>query len=386
MAVKEDFLSQKFAIYVLGAGFSRAAGLPLAPELWNEVRRRGLSLSGRGEYFRDDLEAYIEYRRKCDQVELTVEQVDLEEFMAFLDIEFHLGLRGKETWSSDGNETQVIVKTLIGEILTERMPARDRIPDLFLQFAEILKPNDYVLTFNYDVLLERALEKARIPFRLFPDRYKTNPYDGKSLLVDTSKPEVVVLKLHGSIDWFDRTRYAQLGRSDLVFENSEKLVVVSLLEGTRFADDPLRETYRVQDIETLYRRRLLFRSTPSLLNPSSMKILYSQLVRDFWWGLGDAGVLNFGMAIIGFSLPPQDEYARQVIYRLVTNYQNTYWEEETLEHRKTPLVLIDLRQSTQDRQELQRRYAFVDWSKAETCFTGFDESALRLLDRTNKKR
>jgi hypothetical protein len=126
-------------------------------------------------------------------------------------------------------------------------------------------------------------------------------------------------------------------------------------------------------------------STPSLLNPSSMKILHSQLVRDFWWGLGDAGVLNFGMAIIGFSLPSQDEYARQVIYRLVTNYQNTNWEEETLEHRKTPLVLIDLRQSTQDRQELQRRYAFVDWSKAETCFTGFDESALKLLDRTTRK-
>ncbi len=96
--------------------------------------------------------------------------MDLEEFMAFLDIEFHLGLRGKETWSSHGNETQVVVKTLIGKILAERMPAN--IPDQYLAFARLLKPDDYVLTFNYDVLLERALESAGIPFRLYPNRYK----------------------------------------------------------------------------------------------------------------------------------------------------------------------------------------------------------------------
>ena len=119
MAEESDFASQKFAIYILGAGFSKPAGLPLACELWDEVRRRALSLSGRAGFFRDDLDAYVEYRRKCDGRELTLEQVDLEEFMAFLDVEFHLGLRGKETWSSDGNESQVVVKTLIGEILAD---------------------------------------------------------------------------------------------------------------------------------------------------------------------------------------------------------------------------------------------------------------------------
>jgi hypothetical protein len=118
-----DFAAQKFAIYILGAGFSKPAGLPLACELWDEVRRRALSLSGRASFFRDDLETYIEYRKKCDGKRLAFEEVDLEEFMAFLDIEFHLGLRGKETWSSEGNEAQVVVKTLIGEILAERMPA-----------------------------------------------------------------------------------------------------------------------------------------------------------------------------------------------------------------------------------------------------------------------
>ena len=118
-----EFASRKFAIYILGAGFSKPAGLPLAPELWTEVRERALSMTGRAAQFRDDLETYIEYRNRCDGKHLTFDTVDLEEFMSFLDVEFHLNLRGKETWSSQGNETQVVVKTLIGQILTEKMPS-----------------------------------------------------------------------------------------------------------------------------------------------------------------------------------------------------------------------------------------------------------------------
>lgn len=167
-----DFVSKRFGIYILGAGFSRPAGLLLAPEFWNEVRRRGQAMSGRASQFRDDLDTYIEYKKNFDGIELTPEQVSFEDFIAFLDVEHYLGLRGKDTWSSHGNETQVVVKTLIGEILAEYMSSKDRIPELYLRFAKILKPNDYILAFNYDVLIERALEAASVPFRLFPDRYK----------------------------------------------------------------------------------------------------------------------------------------------------------------------------------------------------------------------
>lgn len=393
MGKKTDFASQKFSVYILGAGFSKPAGLPLAVELWDEIRRRGLSLSGRAEQFRDDLETYIDYRKRCDGKELTVDQVNLEEFIAFLDIEFHLGLRGKDTWSSHGNETQVVVKTLIGEILTERMPAR--IPELYMKFARILKPDDYILTFNYDTLLERALESAGVPFRLYPDRLRANPYGGRTMIVDDSKEEVVVLKLHGSIDWFDRTDYSRLeeeriaqgfgpGGGDLIFADLKRFGAVPLLEGPRFPDDSLRQMYRARDIERLYRSRPLFLATPSLLNPSSMKILYSEMVRGFWWGLGYLGGMNFRMAIIGFSLPAQDEYARQAIYRMVTNYQTTDWDKvwDDCGHRKTPCVLVDFRTSAQEQADLKQRYAFVDWNKAVTCFTGFDERALELLADT----
>jgi len=386
-----NFASKRFGIYILGAGFSKSAGLPLAPELWAEVRRRGLEMSERASLFRDDLNTYIEYKKECDRIDLAPEQVNFEDFMAFLDVEHYLGLRGKETWSSHGNEAQVVVKTLIGEILTERMPSKDKIPEIYLQFAKILKPDDFILTFNYDVLLERALEAANVSYRLFPDRLKQDPESKRPLpLVDTSKEEVIVLKLHGSIDWFDRTLYNQLeedriangfapGGPDLIFQKPEEFGALPLIEGPHYPDDPLHQIYRIRDIERLYQRRILFHATLSLLNPSPLKILYSQMLRNFWWGLGYAGVLNFSMAIIGFSLPSQDEYARQVIYRLVKNYQTTYWENDVWTHKKTPLVLVDLRKSAQEKQEFQSRYAFVDWDRAETYFEGFDKKAIGLL-------
>ena len=59
-----------------------------------------------------------------------------------------------------------------------------------------------------------------------------------------------------------------------------------------------------------------------------MKIVFAHTLRDFWCGLGRAGGMNFGMAIIGFSLPAHDDYARQAIYRLIRNYQEVWWGQQ----------------------------------------------------------
>jgi len=386
-----DFASRRFGIYILGAGFSKLAGLPLANQLWDEIKRRADYLTGRAIQFFEDIQTYIAYKKDCDQVSLTPSQVNFEEFVAFLDVEHYLGLRGSDTWSTEGNETQVIIKTLIGEIITALQPPLDSIPDVYLQFAKILKPNDIVLTFNYDTLLERALEATGVPFRLFPDRYKESGR-ASSFLVDTSKKEVIVLKMHGSIDWFNRETYDQLeaqrirdgfapGGEDPIFQRPEELGVVPLVDGPRYPDDPLLHFYRVKDVEQCYGRALLFRDAPMLLNPSSAKILYSKALQEFWYGLGKAGVLNFKMAIIGFSLPAQDEYARQGIYRLVKNYQSTCWDENVFHLRKTPLVLIDFRETEREREEYKKRYSFVNWDRAITHFGGFGEEAVDLLRR-----
>ena len=373
---------QRYRIIILGAGFSSPAGLPLGNELWQEIRKRACNLRGRASKFEDDLQEYQAFRRDCNGIELKADDVDFEEFLGYLDVEFFLGLRGSDTWSDDGNESQVVVKTLIGQILTERTPQPTEIPDLYLEFAKRLCPNDWIITFNYDILLERALERVGKPFRLFPFRYGSVTEHNTE--VDHDREEVVLLKVHGSVDWFDRRRYLKLCEArkpvglpakidDPIFDRTD-ILTTPILGGPRFSNDPLKEMHRVRHIEQVYREPPLFLATPWLLTPSSMKVIYA--IRDFWHGLGQVGALNLGMAIIGFSLQEHDEYARQVVYRMVRNYQQANWGADILGMRKHPVTIVDRRPPGPSRDEFRKRYAFVDWSKADCCFDGFSEGTL----------
>ncbi len=380
--------AKRYRIFVLGAGFSKAAGLPLAGELWHRVYDRTQSLSGRAAKFHDDLKDYLEYRRKADGVDLSPDQVDLEDLMRVLDIEHFLGLRGSDTWSSHGNEGTVVVKTLIGEILAELTPSVDGIPELYLRFAGGLQPGDYVLTFNYDVLLERALEAAGKPYRLF--RYRYSEVRDQLATIGDSREEVCVLKMHGSIDWFDRTEYGQRERlhrdaggrthpTDPVFSHADELGVTKLLEGPTFPDDPLNEMCRVKELKAAYQKDLLFLASPWLLAPSYFKIVYAGKVADFWCGAGYGGATNLGLAIIGFSLSPQDEYARQALYRLVINYQQIHWGEDLFGQTKSPLVIVDWCPDSGTLTKFKERYRFVDWSRAVLYTDGLDEKAVDLV-------
>ncbi|MBE3134060.1 MAG: SIR2 family protein [Acidobacteria bacterium] len=382
--------TKKYRIIILGAGFSQAAGLPLASELWAEIRKRARSLTGRARKFQEDLEAYLEFRRRCDGVCLTEDQVDFEDFMRVLDIEHFLALRGSDTWSDDGNEATIVVKWLLGQVLAERTPSPEHVPELYLDFARQLQPDDHVLTFNYDVLLERALDVVGKPYRLFPYRYSELLEDGGGI-ADTSGEEVVVLKLHGSIDWFDRRQFAgmqnawrcrgiTLDPTHRIFNHMGELSVTKLDDGPRHPQDLMAHMYRVGNIRRLYEQGIGLMCAPWLLAPSTIKIVYAERLRDFWYGLARGGFLNYGMAIIGYSLPPQDEYARQAIYTLATNYQASYgWEADADGRRKSPLVIVDQRPDEGGRQQCRERYRFVDWGRARLLTEGFNNEAINAI-------
>lgn len=350
--LEAEWALQKTATYILGAGFSAAAGLPLADDLWREVYRRALPMTGRAGQFRDDLDDYIEFKQRSEGRVLTRDEVNFEEFLGFLDVEHHLGLRGSDTGSEDGNESQVIIKTLIGQILTERMPRTNAIPPLYLKFVERLQPWDRVLTFNYDILLERACDVVGKPYRLAPMRY-TEVKEYTAAVDDSCLDEISILKLHGSVDWFDRKHYRRRqedaqkwGHKNYVPDDpifNPYIRTVPMVAGARHHDDPLREVQRVINVERVYSDPPFFLATPTLISPSTTKIVYSRQFDEFWRGMGSRGATSFRMVIIGYSLPTSDDYARQVIYRLVRNYQNIPGERvDSRRGPKEPLIFVDL--------------------------------------------
>jgi hypothetical protein len=379
----------KYRLIVLGAGFSRPAGFPLATDLWKAIRERAAAFSKdlRAWKFNRDLEHYIEFRNETDGKELTPDTVEFEDFMRFLDVEHFLGLRGGDTWSEDGNEGTIVTKFLIGRILAEHCVALEEVPELYLEFARRLDANDTVITFNYDTLLERALDAVGKPYRLFSTRFKSVSEFGG--IVDDSRDEVTVLKVHGSIDWFDRSNFdrrSALSKNiggpppeDIVFSYENTLGLERLADGPRHKTDPLRNVYRARNLKALYEKNLLFMATPRILAPSAAKLLYATRMNDFWEGMGGAGFYNFGMAIVGFSLPAQDDYARQILYQLVTNFQRHNWEKDTMGRVKTPLTIVDFFPDSAAEERFRERYRFVDWSRAHLSGNGFDLATLSNL-------
>jgi len=356
-------------------------------------------MSGEINHLECDIASYIRFRRECYGEQIEPENIDFEEFLGYLDIEHYLRLRGTQTWSEDGNESQVIVKTAIGQILMEATPPCDELPKLYLDFAKELEPHDVVLTFNYDIILERALEAEKKPFRRFPNRYAQAAPEGFSIDTEKEDDEIAIFKMHGSVDWFDRSSYSYLEDSyreggfpekppDAVFGPESNAEPVPLLEGDQPSDDPLRHIYRAINVDPLYDSHKLLSPggpVPWLLTPSKEKILYAYKLKGFWEGMGREGGWTLGLVIIGYSLPKHDAYVLQGLFSLITNYQNSWWDEEFLGPggmRKQPVILVDYRPDMHEAEEYRNRYRFVDEQKAKFHFGGFNDEALRLIRST----
>jgi hypothetical protein len=381
---------RRFWIIILGAGFSSPAGLPLANELFKEVRKRARAHFGSDNAIETELDYFVKYKRRCDGIDVPRDDVDYEEFLGFLDAEHALGFRGGDTITLEGNAAQLIVKKLIGILLQERSPRSVAdIPSLYLQFAERLRPSDWVLTFNYDTLLESALTAVGRPFRLFPHRYAyVIPQSGYGVS-DISQEEITVLKLHGSIDWFDKTPYDEsvkaVGDPTYVprwyshFAPHSPYDLSPLLEGPQMPDDPMRNIYRMRDVGKYYSQAFV-PQPPIILTPSVNKLLYFEPLKSLWWGIGMGGGLNLGMAIIGYSLPPNDEHARQAIYRLTDNYTRFEPDLTIGGVKKLPLRIVNLACGEERvRKFWASRYRFLDPKRAAVWLDGFNRDSLDFI-------
>jgi hypothetical protein len=384
-------------LFILGAGFSKPAGFPLGAELWSEILSRTNHLTGRASKINDDIAAFIRYEKEVFGKILSPDKIDFEEFLGYLDFEHFLDLRGSETWSKDGNEGTIVVKNLIGEILTEILPVPANIPQLYFDFAQRLNPGDYVLTFNYDTLLETALDTLNKKYRLFPTKLESVGVSLGGLesgITDMSEEainDIVVLKLHGSIDWFDKTSYLKYIEDRKpykletppfhpIFNKPELLGLEKLIKGPCFSEDPLLNVFRATKGKNINYREAFFLASPLLLTPSTQKHVYFNKVHNFWGGMNYEGGLTSKLVLIGYSIPSYDPYAIQVLYRIVRNFQSDWYRKEYPWVKKENMVVITKCASDIKLNEyMKKRLRFVDWSRAVIKSDGFDNEALEII-------
>lgn len=117
-----------------------------------------------------------------------------------------------------------------------------------------------------------------------------------------------------------------------------------------------------------------------------MKFVYSEPLLGFWNGMGRAGGYNLGISVVGFSLPKHDEYIRVGLYQMISNYQQSWWNEKMLGSMlKDNVRIVDFRHNENGIAELKSRYNFVDATKADYFLAGFGNDAIEFLFSQSRK-
>lgn len=371
-------------VFILGAGFSAPAGLPLAQNLLDIIRAKANQQEWMKGTIDNEYERFKEYLFDSLGKKTAERRVNnIEDFISFLDVEHFLKLKGSDTWSDIGNEAQIIIRNLICKVLHEAMSNTTAEQyDLYKSFAQRLKPGDLIITFNYDTLLEQVLSNLGKHYRFHYLCSFPPPID-----YDEGK-DIIIFKMHGSMNWFDISHFdnfnTKLRENDLyvqprnvIFNDNRRVFKpVKIFKYVSNPDSPLRQIYQIAKVGEYLNLSDEITICPLIISPSYTKVAYLNPLKDLWFSFNQMAIVSETLAIIGFSLPPHDDYLRIPIYRLVHNFQHVEYKGFK---KKTKLKIVDLKETENEIKQFKRDYSFVNWDKTDVHFKGFDEEAIDMI-------
>jgi hypothetical protein len=273
---------RKSRLFILGAGFSAAARIPMTAQLLGRAMEK----------FRDECLGIFKrvdgYVRTCFGLDgdPDYQALSLSEVCTFL---HYVELReygGGERWNDAGSRENLALRHYLAKTVVELTPQGDAIPEFYLRFARQLGPTDIVISFNWDCLLEAALDHIGA-------RYSYTFDEGA----------VRLAKLHGSVNW----------RLDA--PSSPRLRWTSM----RFAEGMMdREVYWCRDLQDLgawapWDRKPLGEVQPLIVLPGFGKAFDVRHLAPLWYKPGFAFSFTHDVFIVGLSLARDDFIIRSFL-------------------------------------------------------------------------
>jgi len=337
-------------VFVLGAGFSAHAGVPLITGFLDRSRQlMDDPSSGLDPFERDSFKRVFEFRRAmaqaCEKVAIDLDNI--EELFGLVEMSQRLGGERRDTRDAT---VYMIAKTLelttkpagtgrnhvrfqIKTQLKSQFAAANRagvfqnVPgcandvfagDIYEYFAGLATGlfddpqheearKGTIITFNYDLILDHALQRLNIRPHYALDPGLTQKYE-----LTAEERVCSVLKLHGSTNWG-------------VCGNCQKRIVV--LQG-KITDTP--EQFRQETCDKCHAQRF----QPLLIPPSWDKSEYQTIMAPVWAKAVDELRCATRICIIGYSMPQSDLFFKYLLTLALS--QN---------HRLFKLVVVDLVQS-----------------------------------------
>jgi hypothetical protein len=181
---------KRIRTFVLGAGFSAGAGIPMTDTLLKQALAM-MQIEAPGLFARIEGHAQVCFENDLPLLSQTFDApafIRLSSYLHYLEMSEH---GGGERWSGAGSREILTFKFFLSKKLIQLTPGP--LPQVYIDFARQLDCYDTVLTFNWDCLLEKAIVAAG-------KRYTYNPFDAD--WVDPERANVIrIMKMHGSANW-----------------------------------------------------------------------------------------------------------------------------------------------------------------------------------------
>jgi len=292
----------KKRVYILGAGASCALGLPAMNSLTWELCK---FLPKDRRVILEDVVFEIFGSRK----ERGDPSPNFEELLNYLDPRSFTYLEGCGIDLSTVSRTQAIEIVLQGlrEYIREKCASVRNDLEPYDRFVASLEPDATIVSFNWDVLLELSVLEAGRSFGYLPSQ--------------SSGPYTVILKPHGSINWF-----ALLDRELLMIDTASGVDVIgsSLKYYLLYLKDPLGP---VDMGSSSPFAKSAISKVPAIVPPSSAKLLdvggqtrdgfvdhgHRQALQEVWKEFYDRVKSADEIVVAGYSLPGPDAASIEVL-------------------------------------------------------------------------
>lgn len=288
-------------VYFVGAGLSCALGLPNTAMLLDEV----LDLADRSPRWnrlglRDDLERAFQFFYP-DAVHEGY-MPDVVDFFSALRTYLDVGA-GLPGGFKDAPALYRSLRLAIAQVLIERTKqARHSIRASHPDLDQIVQPGNIVITSNWDVLIERYAQQRDVPVRL----------------AGTGDPdELVLLKLHGSVDWCIGGHISKAATVRNYATFSERMFATrSYQPSIPPKSDRAQMALRTRAIErwgSAWRIISSFSSEPYMVTMARGKTGDLGPLGDVWRDAYGALSRARSLEIIGYSMPPDDIEIRTLL-------------------------------------------------------------------------
>lgn len=226
-----------------------------------------------------------------------------------------------------------------------------------------------------------------MPPWIYEPRLNFEPYTG-----------VTLLKVHGSINWFDLGEYYEKQKTDNV-DNPMSLFPSDFIFNNQGLDKPqlnpilplnieskietnLKHLYWVtnQDLSKyikiynnpigrIYNNEAPALTHPAILSPAYSKLLYSEAIKDIFYGASFYGRENDQVIIIGCSLATYDPYIRQWVFEIIRQYYGM--------HHSKKISIISAPVHWKQKNLIKKNYSYLGENNLDIIFDGFSQESLK---------